>query len=311
MPKTASVFTTITDTETPGLLEADAESRRAPAFKLSFTADGVAPFAQIIVRGPTGETVFSGDDISENKKKKTYTAKVTAESFGPGRYEVQFEGCQQADWRSASGDQWIKAFGHFEVSTPPRAKVFQGDSSAVKIYYGIHKHMHQPYYDAANPDYWDGEKGSIFGSRHGAYSSFIPMAVRHYMNGGLPHAGLSTSWSGSLIEQLNGKGGFPGWSDQLREIAQAKTALGNPRCDFTAFGFFHPLMALTPSRNIVKQIEWHRGIIRSQFGVEASDVLFPPETAFHVRMIPALVEAGVKAVIYDSIHRFRASKEYP
>jgi hypothetical protein len=39
--------------------------------------------------------------------------------------------------------------------------------------------------------------------------------------------------------------------------------------------------------------------------------MFPPETAFHVRMIPALIEAGVKAVIYDSIHRYRACKEYP
>jgi len=311
MPKTAAPFTAITKTETPGVLEADGESRRAPAFKLAFTADGAVPFPQIIVRGPSGERVFSGDDVTANQAKKTYTAKVPAETFGPGRYEVQFEGCRQADWRSAGGEDWVKAFDHFEVKAPPRARVFHGDASAVKIYFGIHKHMHQPYYDAANPGHWDGEKASIFGSRHGAYSSFIPMAVRHYLNGGLPHGGLSTSWSGSLIEQMNGRGGFPGWSDQLREIAQAKTELGNPRCDFTAFGFFHPLMPLTPPRNIIKQIEWHRGVIRSQFGVEASEVLFPPETAFHVRMIPALIEAGVKAVIYDSIHRFRACREYP
>ncbi|MFO1112892.1 MAG: hypothetical protein U1E35_03135 [Rhodospirillales bacterium] len=40
-------------------------------------------------------------------------------------------------------------------------------------------------------------------------------------------------------------------------------------------------------------------------------MLFPPETAFHVRMIPALREAGIAAVIYDSIHRFRACRDYP
>ncbi|MGZ9033214.1 MAG: hypothetical protein ACXW25_02210, partial [Rhodospirillales bacterium] len=36
-----------------------------------------------------------------------------------------------------------------------------------------------------------------------------------------------------------------------------------------------------------------------------------PETAFHVRMIPALLEAGIETIIYDSIHRFRACKDYP
>lgn len=70
-------------------------------------------------------------------------------------------------------------------------------------------------------------------------------------------------------------------------------------------------MPLIPRRDIVRQIRWHRALIKRVFGVEASRILFPPETAFHVRMIPALVEAGVTAVIYDSIHRFRACRDYP
>jgi len=134
----------------------------------------------------------------------------------------------------------------------------------------------------------------------------------------LAHAGLSTSWSGSLIEQLHrcaetgrGHGVFSNWHQQLRNIAQAKTALGNPRVDFTAFGFFHPLMPLIPDRDIVGQIEWHLQIIRDTFGVEASEVIFPPETAFQPHMIPALNQAGVKVVIYDSIHHFRACQGYP
>ena len=142
--------------------------------------------------------------------------------------------------------------------------------------------------------------------------------MQQYIDGGLPHAGLSTSWSGTLIEQLNrcaqkGLCGdrFAQWNERLRRIAAEQTALGNPRVDVTAFGFFHPLMALTPGRNIVKQIALHRQIVHEAFGVNASNVLFPPETAFHVRMIPALNEAGIQAVIYDSIHRFRSCKEYP
>ncbi|BBA35775.1 glycosyl hydrolase family 57 [Methylocaldum marinum] len=190
--------------------------------------------------------------------------------------------------------------------------------SEIKVYFGIHKHMHQPYYDATDPDGWDGEKEAIFGSRVGNYTDFIPAAVQQYIDAGLPHAGLSTSWSGSVIEQLDRcaveglcSGRFSSWNGVLREMAGAKTRLGNPRIAFTAFGFFHPLMPLIPARDIVRQITWHRQLVRDAFGVKASNVLFPPETAFHVRMIPALVEAGVTAVIYDSIHRFRACRDYP
>ncbi|MEK7989834.1 MAG: hypothetical protein VSS52_002410 [Thiotrichaceae bacterium] len=178
--------------------------------------------------------------------------------------------------------------------------------------------MHQPYYDAADVDYWDGEKEDIFGQRQGAYTHYISDAVWQYIHGGLSHAGLSTSWSGSLIEQLNrcsatgrANGIFQNWQQALYDVAQQTTALNNPRVDFTAFGYFHPLMPLMPERDVIGQIEWHREIIQDTFGIPASDVLFPPETAFQAHLIPALKKAGVNAVIYDSIHHFRACQDYP
>jgi hypothetical protein len=178
--------------------------------------------------------------------------------------------------------------------------------------------MHQPFYRAADPKYWDGEKDGIFGSRSGNYSTFIPSAVHQYINGNLPHAGLSTSWSGSLIEQLDRcardglcGGTFSNWNSSLRALSEQKTQLHNPRVSFSAFGYFHPLMPLIPQRDIIKQILYHKKIINKQFNCDASSILFPPETAFHVRMIPALNKAGIRAVIYDSIHRYRACKEYP
>ncbi|GEM_PF-915056 len=186
------------------------------------------------------------------------------------------------------------------------------------IYFGIHKHQHQPYYNSTDPNHWDGEKDAIFAQRSGPYNHFIPMAVQQYIQGQLPHAGLSTSWSGSLIEQLQRcrelgrcNGNFAHWPQALREIAQTKTTLGNPRLEFAAFGAFHPLMPLIPERDIIGQIQWHRDLIKTTFGIEASDILFPPETAFHPHMIPALKKAGIKAVIYDSIHHFRACQGYP
>jgi hypothetical protein len=178
--------------------------------------------------------------------------------------------------------------------------------------------MHQPYYDAVNVDYWDGEKDGIFAQRQGPYTRFIPEAVWQYIHGGLSHAGLSTSWSGSLIEQLDrcadtgrANGVFQNWQQGLCEVAQYKTAFGHPRINFTAFGYFHPLMPLIPERDVIGQIEWHREIVQQTFGIPATDVLFPPETAFQAHLIPALKKAGVNVVIYDSIHHFRACQNYP
>lgn len=305
---------------------AEPGSRRTPPTEIIFQTNGPVPFPQVILRGVWQEHIFKGEQLQEEPAQGaeclwTYTLALPAGTLGPGMWQVQVEGCRKADWQQSGGGDWVKAFAELEVKMPalkPKAKVLSGAAQGLKIYFGIHKHMHQPYYRAADPGYWDGEKDSIFGSRSGPYTHFIPTAVGHYAAGELPHAGLSTSWSGSLIEQLDAcemlshcGGVFNGWKEQLREAAKARTKLGHPRCDFTAFGFYHPLMALIPHRNIVKHLRQHAAIIQRAFQAKVSPVLFPPETAFHVRMIPALVEAGVEAVIYDSIHRFRACEGYP
>lgn len=317
------VFDAFIRIDLPQAVEADGESRKNQAFEIEFVANGEIPFPQVILHRQSGQRIIGADGIERlpgEAHEASYVVHVPAGIFGAGEVRVQIEGCRKADWRQAGGGDWIKAFRTVQVKAPkPRPQSPAATAAgAVTLYFGIHKHMHQPYYNTTDANYWDGEKDGVFGSRTGNYTGFIPAAVRQYIGGGLPHAGLSTSWSGSLIEQLDRcardglcGGAFSGWNGQLRAIAGEKTALGHPRCDFSAFGFYHPLMALIPSRNIVKQVEWHRRIIRDAFGVEASTVMFPPETAFHVRMIPALREAGVEAIIYDSIHRFRACKDYP
>ncbi|MFO1112891.1 MAG: hypothetical protein U1E35_03130 [Rhodospirillales bacterium] len=75
----------------------------------------------------------------------------------------------------------------------PFASAGPDEASRVRLYFGIHKHMHQPYYNTTDWNYWDGEKDGIFGLRGGNYTDFVPAAVRQYIGGGLPHAGLSTS----------------------------------------------------------------------------------------------------------------------
>ena len=307
------VFTSILDVTVPVGLVCNEQTQKNNAFEISIQADGVIPFPQVILRGNFGQEIINGDAIALNSGNR-YTAKIPESIISKGVSQLQVEGCRKESISQAGGDDWIKYFGEINMQAAPQQKkkssMSKSSSSKIKIYFGIHKHMHQPYYDAANTNYWDGEKDGIFGERTGAYSNYIPAAIDRYVDGDLPYGGLSVSWSGTLIEQLNrcdaeglAGGGFKDWSKRLAEVAQTeKTEGGNPRLDFSSFGFFHPLMSLIPERNIVRQIEMHKAIIKETFGVDSSSILFPPETAFHVRMIPALNKAGVKAVIYDSIH---------
>lgn len=315
-----SVFSKFLDITCPKSLDCG-ESDKNPEFEVTFRTDGEIPFPQVILHGQGMQKIIKDEAIrciDRGSTECTYAVTIPTGMLAGGSISVQVEGCLKTDLSQAGGGDWIKEFCHINLVAPkrplPKVEVVDG----IKVYFGIHKHMHQPYYRAAEPNYWDGEKDEIFGSRVGNYTGFVPMAVRQYIDGNLPHAGLSTSWSGSLIEQLNRSAAnglcgnrFSGWNEELRGIASAKTALGNPRTAFSAFGFYHPLMSLIPARDIVRQIQWHRDIIYNSFGVEASKILFPPETAFHARMIPALNEAGITAVIYDSIHRYRACRDYP
>ncbi|MCB1071183.1 MAG: glycosyl hydrolase family 57, partial [Kiritimatiellae bacterium] len=300
----------------------------SPATTIVMVSDGPIPFPQIIVRDPHGREWISSGDAIRTEDPTRYEVKLDQEKLAPGAYRIQGEGCTKANLAEAGGGDWIKAFAEFTMELPKKERTRRKNKSTspIRIYFGIHKHMHQPYYDTVNPAAWDGEKDSIFATRAGAYKDYLADAIERYVQGGLPHAGISTSWSGSLIEQLDRcereglcGGQFAGWKDRFRAILSEKTrpdgrgaaGQGHARLRFTAFGFFHPLMPLIPERDIIDQILRHRDLVEQAFGVPASRILFPPETAFHVRMIPALKQAGIEAVIYDSVHRSRACRNYP
>jgi len=318
----SNVFSRFIEIAVPDRLVCEAGNKN-PGFVLEWLADGVIPFPQVVLHDRGREHLLNGEAIllvgTEDDGAHRYRVEVPAGLLNAGEIEVQIEGCRVDDIGQAGGGDWIKRLHRLALARAPRPVVRRlegGDQPT--LYFGIHKHMHQPFYDAVDANYWDGEKDAIFGSRAGPYVDFVAAAITQYDEAGLPHGGLTCSWSGSLIEQLDlcaeqGRcgGAFRDWTRRLREVAGLKTTLGNPRLDLSAFGFYHPLMPLIPARDIVRQIRLHRELIPRTFGAPASNILFPPETAFHPRIIPALAEAGVEAVLYDSIHRYRACRDYP
>ena len=313
--KPESTFDEILSVQVPAAVVSAEPHGTNPAFSVEFVANGSIPFAQVVIWCDGQCHVVSA--VRREDKLNAYSASVPAGLTRSDQLTLQVEGCRCPDIREAAAADWIKRFVDVAVQHPVIESV-RAQSGEARIYFGIHKHMHQPYYRAAQPEYWDGEIDGIFGTRRGAYADFVADAVDRYVGGRLPHAGLSASFSGTLVEQLDrcaaeGRcgGQFENWSARLSETWKKRTSLGNPRIDFTAFGLFHPLFPLIPHRDIVRSIRTHRELLRASLGVETSPILFPPETAFHVRIIPALLEAGVTAVVYDSIHRFRACRRYP
>lgn len=197
-------------------------------------------------------------------------------------------------------------------------------SAKPAIHIAFHWHMHQPIYwpyedvvqTIQQNRYSFFNMGQVFSDRSGPYMGWPANAVQSAIQGGLPHCGAQVSFSGSLIENLNNleaaKMGFTGWASSWKNSRSWKTTLGNARLDLVAFGYHHPLLALTDPMSTEIQIKLHALALQKSMGVQSPPVgMFPPENAFSVRMIPALVKAGIQWVMVDNIHFDRAHVSYP
>lgn len=190
------------------------------------------------------------------------------------------------------------------------------------IYIAFHWHMHQPIYwpyesvvETESRGVYSFSLREVHTSRTGPYTDWPSNAVQRGANAGMPHFGAQVSFSGSLIENLEAARqagwGFGNWTAPWAEAINLQTERGNPRLAMTGFGYHHPLMPLIDNNDIRRHIRWHREIMGEYFPGEYSKGIFPPETAFSTRMIPALVEEGFEWVIVDNLHFERASKGAP
>jgi hypothetical protein len=186
-------------------------------------------------------------------------------------------------------------------------------------------HMHQPIYypyetiiqtDANNR--YSFSVIDVHNQRFGPYTTWPWDAVQ--AGASLPHLGAHVSFSGSLIENLNNlesagiNGGmWSNWAGGYDQSQSLFTSLGNRRLELVAFGYHHPLMPLLDYEDTVMQIRLHKHVYAQTWagGATYAKGMFPAETAFSERMIPALVAQGVEWVMVDNIHFDRACASYP
>ncbi|MFO1156165.1 MAG: hypothetical protein U1E43_05065 [Rhodospirillales bacterium] len=218
-----AVFSRITTIDLPAGLVCEA-SGRTPAFEIAFTTDGEVPFPQVIVRGQGREHLVNGAAVrpapAADAAAIDWIADGPAGLFGPGEVEVQVEGCRKADITTAGGGDWIKAFARLRVEPAPRRTARRqrrprrlAGAALLRSASTCTSRTTTP----PNWTYWDGEKDGIFPARAAAtIPDLVPHAVRQLPHRRRPpHAGLSTSWSGSLIGEQLDRCAATGWRRPL------------------------------------------------------------------------------------------------
>ena len=134
-------------------------------------------------------------------------------------------------------------------------------------------------------------------------------------------AGYAISYSGSLIDNINGLGannqlGYgSGWWNGYREARGWYTPGGSRRMDMVGFTYHHSLAAVLPKPVLRKEIETFKQAWWKAWGGNSdlsdhSKGFFPTEMAFSTEMIDVLVDEGYEWVIVPSHHISRTCPTY-
>lgn len=125
----------------------------------------------------------------------------------------------------------------------------------------------------------------------------VPRYAQTYSDIGYLHVGFS----GILLEQFLD----PGIIDAYRHIidipAMLESYRNSPNIELIGMGYYHPIFPLIPQQDWADQLLKGRRIMQEVFGREPRG-FWPPEMAFTMEMIPALIKAGYKYVVVDSVH---------
>ena len=114
-------------------------------------------------------------------------------------------------------------------------------------------------------------------------------------------ARLHVGFSGVLLEQLRD----PVIVDLYRHILDIPEMLdayrAAPNVELIGMGYYHPIFPLIPPADWHDQLVSGHQILEDTFG-RAPRGFWPPEMAFTMEMVPALVKAGYTYVVVDGVH---------
>ena len=181
-------------------------------------------------------------------------------------------------------------------------------------------HMHQPIYypyELVNQTDTSGRFNfsvrGVHDARTGAYGEWPKNAVQQAADKNIANGGVQVSFSGSLMENMDGLYGI-GWRNHYRWGRNGlRTVRNNPRLDLVGIAYHHSLMPLTTKEAMRMQVRLHKEAYKDVWdtGGSYSKGFWPPECAFDVNMIPALADEGIQWVIVDNGHFDRACQGYP
>lgn len=161
------------------------------------------------------------------------------------------------------------------------------------ISHALGLHMHQPPGNLrllieANP--WEAEQIIRCYERPLRYAAQYPDLAR-----------LHIGFSGVLLEQLLD----PRIVERYRHILDIPEMLQGYReatnIELIGMGYYHPIFPLIPRADWTEQLKRGREVFDRAFG-RVPVGFWPPEMAFTMEMVPALVDAGYEYVVVDGVH---------
>lgn len=165
--------------------------------------------------------------------------------------------------------------------------------SETNIYHALGLHLHQPPGNLrllieVNP--WEAEEIVR------CYERTVRYALQYR-----DVARLHVGFSGVLLEQLLD----PEIVDRYRHLVDIPAMLDRYReadnIELIGMGYYHPIFPLIPRADWFEQLERGSAIMERVFG-RVPRGFWPPEMAFTMEMIPALVRAGYEYVVVDGVH---------
>ena len=165
--------------------------------------------------------------------------------------------------------------------------------SRSSIYHALGLHMHQPPGNLRlliESNAWEAEQIIR------AYERPVRYALQYR-----DVAHLHIGFSGVLLEQLLD----PGIVDSYRHILDIPEMLARyaeaDNIELIGMGYYHPIFPLIPRADWQEQLDRGLSITERAFG-RAPRGFWPPEMAFSMEMVPALVQAGYEYVVVDGVH---------